>query len=69
MSVKFKVIKEDEEIFVLLLKHKDGKGYSFVNLTKGHICPCIFSTTGEALKDLEAKKADGSIEDYIIMYG
>ena len=38
---------------VLLLPHKDGSGYTYVNLTKGYICPCKFSSIEDALKDMD----------------
>lgn len=41
-----------DEVDVVLLPHKDGSGYSFVNLTKGHICPCVFPTAESGLHDL-----------------
>lgn len=37
---------------VYILPNKEGR-YQFVNITKGHICPCQFSTIEEAMKDLE----------------
>lgn len=40
---------------VLLLPHKDGSGYSYVNLTSGHICPCKFKTIEDALNDMNNK--------------
>lgn len=36
------VVCPKDSVKVLLLKHKAEGGYSFVNLTKGHICPCGF---------------------------
>lgn len=41
-----------DEVDVMLLPHKDGSGYSFVNLTKGHICPCVFPSVEAGLHDL-----------------
>ena len=41
---------------VLLLPHKDGSGYSYVNLTKGHICECKFRTIKDAIKDMESRE-------------
>ncbi|MCB6366627.1 DUF551 domain-containing protein [Intestinibacillus massiliensis] len=45
-----------DEVDVVLLPHKDGSGYSFVNLTKGHICPCVFPSVEAGLHDLEQKE-------------
>lgn len=35
------------------MPHKDGSGYSYVNLTKGHICQCVFPTIGAAIDDMK----------------
>lgn len=61
------VHKHDADLDVLLLKHKGTTQYSFVNLTRAHICPCRFDSIDEALKDLEARKHDGSICGYEII--
>lgn len=45
-----------DNVEVLLLPHKDGSGYSYVNLTKGHICPCKFKTAAEAIADMLGKE-------------
>ena len=39
--------------------------YSFVNLTKLHICPCRFASIEDAIKDMKEKKDNGEIVDYI----
>jgi hypothetical protein len=44
--------RESDEVDVLLLPRKDGSGWSYVNMTKGHICPCVFPTYAEAIADL-----------------
>lgn len=51
--LKFLVEREDDNVEVLLLPHKDGSGYSYINTTKGHICPCKFNTIEEALDDMK----------------
>ena len=53
---KFFVLRKNDNIIVLLLKHKDGSGWSFVNLTKGHICPCKFDSKEEAMKDMKKQE-------------
>ena len=57
--IKFIVHKETEDLDVLLLRHKGTDKYSFVNLTKGHICKCVFDSVDEAMKDIEDRKAKG----------
>lgn len=45
-----------DNVEILLLPHKDGSGYSYINITKGHICPCKFKTTAEAIADMLSKE-------------
>jgi len=52
---RYRVIRKNDTVDVLLLPHKDGTGFSYVNLTKGHICPCKFKTMQEALADMDNK--------------
>lgn len=48
------VIERDKDkVVVILLPNKDGRGYQYINLTKGHICPCVFPTIENALENLE----------------
>lgn len=60
----FQVVRPKDSVKVLLLKHKAEGGYSFVNLTKGHICPCRFHTEEDAIQDLESYKKRGDIIEY-----
>lgn len=57
--------REKDIIEVLLLPNKDGKGYQFINLTKGYICKDLFLTIEDALKDLENFKKSRKIKNYI----
>ena len=45
---------DGDDVEVILLPHKDNSGYSYVNLTKGHICPCKFDTEQAAIDDMMA---------------
>lgn len=65
--IKFIVHKETEDLDVLLLRHKGTDKYSFVNLTKWHICKCVFDSVDEAMKDIEDRKAKGLLIDYEIV--
>lgn len=65
--MKIIVHKNGIDLDVLLLKHKGTEQYSFVNLTRGHICPCVFSSIEDAMKDLEERKAAGKLESYEIV--
>lgn len=52
---KIIVSRTDGEVTVALLPHKDGSGWSFVNLSKGHICPCKFTSKEEGMADLDVQ--------------
>ena len=67
INLKIIVYKENETLEVLLLKHKNTEKYSFVNVTKGHICRCIFQSKDEALEDIETRKKKGLLLDYKII--
>ena len=45
---RYIVKRPKDTVEVLVLPNKDGSGYQYVNLTKGHICPCKFKTAFEA---------------------
>ena len=60
----FHIKRPNDEIEVVLVKYKEGDSFSFVNLTKGHICPCVFKSENEAIEDLNKYKRLGKIIDY-----
>ena len=63
--MKYLVQKSNKDLCeVYILPHKETGKYSFVNITKGHICPCMFDTYEEALQNLENRKKDNLIEKY-----
>ena len=41
--------------------------YSFVNLSKGHICPCLFSNIDAAIADLDDRQKRGLILKYDVI--
>lgn len=49
-----------------IMRHKFTKKYSFVNITKGHICSCEFNTQEEAIEDLYNKYNNKEIAQYIL---
>ena len=65
--MKLIVYKKNETLDVLLLKHKGTDTYSYVNVTKGHICSCIFDSMYDGLLDIVHKKNAGEIEDFEIV--
>ena len=52
---RYIVKKPNETVEVLIMKHKNSEIYSFINLTKGHICPCKFNSIEEAIHDMDIK--------------
>lgn len=63
--MKYLVQKSNKDLCeVYILPHKETGKYSFVNITKEHICPCVFDTYEEALQDLENRKKDNLIKGY-----
>ena len=46
------IVRTTDTVQVLILPHKETGKYSYINLTKGHICPCMFDSVEEALADL-----------------
>lgn len=48
---KLSILYYDGKInIVMIMPHKNSSKYSYVNLTKGHICPCQFNSIEEAFK-------------------
>ena len=63
--MQFIVIKNGGVSRCRLMRPKEDGTYSFVNLTKDHICPCRFRDMGEAIQELDSKRERGEIECYI----
>lgn len=62
----YKVVRPKSMVYVSILRNKTDGTYSFVNLSKGHICPCRFRSEEEALQDLEKQKEKGNVISYEI---
>lgn len=60
------IVRPNDEIDVLLMRNKEDSTFSFVNLTKGHICPCKFNTIDEAFIDLENYKKEGKVLSWTV---
>jgi hypothetical protein len=58
---------DDTKCVCTIMQHKFTKKYSFVNITKGHICSCEFNTQEEAVKDL-CNKCDNNEIAHFILY-
>ena len=61
---KIEVVRTDGVFEVLVIRRKGKSEFSFVNLTKGHICPCVFGSEQEAIAVLERDKECGRIKSY-----
>jgi len=51
-------------IIVLLFKHKISGKWSFINLSKEHICECEFDSYKDAIDDLNKYKESGKIKSW-----
>ena len=67
MNNVYLVTRQKDNVLVSVMRNKLDGTYSFVNLTKGHICPCRFDSIEDAIKDMEEKKDNGEIIDFINM--
>ena len=56
---------QNRYVLIVLFKHKQEGKYSWVNFTKGHICPCKFDTVEDAIADLEKYRESGKIINFV----
>lgn len=50
----YAILYKDKKVsIVAIMPHKESGLFSFVNMTKGHICPCKFESVEAALEDLK----------------
>lgn len=61
---KWLVERPRDEVIVTIMKNKIDNTYSFVNLTKEHICSCKFESIDAALSDMDEKIESGEIIRY-----
>lgn len=67
MNEKYYLVKRNKgNVIVTILRNESDDTYSFVNLTKRHICTCRFKTEEEAIQDLQNKVESGEIIGYEI---
>ena len=64
MTNVFFVIREKGNTVVSIMFDRTDNKYHFVNLEKGHICTCGFSSIIDAINDLKRLKEAGDIIDY-----
>ena len=61
---KWLVKRPYDKVIVTIMKNKSDGTYSFINLTKEHICPCRFLSIEDALLDMDKKIKDGTVLKY-----
>lgn len=64
MNNIYLVQQKSGNVIVSIMKNKSDNTYSFVNLTKNHICPCRFDSVEDAVKDMDEKILNGEISGY-----
>nr|DAR46301.1 MAG TPA: hypothetical protein [Caudoviricetes sp.] len=64
MNNVYLVMREKDNVLVSIMRNKLDGTYSFVNLTKGHICTCKFNSIEEAINDIQTKKENDEVVDY-----
>ena len=62
--LKFLVTRPDDTVLVYLMKNESDNTYSFVNITRWHICPCRFKSIRDAVADMDRLKEEGKIIRY-----
>ncbi len=65
MEDLYLVIRKKGNVVVSIMYNRADGTYHFVNLTKGHICECGFETVFEAIGDMEERKENGEIIDFV----
>lgn len=64
MNNIYLVQRKSGNVVVSIMRNKSDGTYSFVNLTKGHICSCRFDSVEDAVKDMDEKILNGEIIGY-----
>lgn len=64
MNNVYLVQRKNGNVVVSIMRNKSDNTYSFVNLTKRHICLCRFDSVENAVKDMDKKILDGEIVAY-----
>lgn len=67
MNNVYLVQRKNGNVVVSIMRNKSDSTYSFVNLTKNHICPCRFDSIEDALTDMRKKILSGEIIGYYLI--
>ena len=62
-----KITRPDNTVYCIITYDRRQKGYRFINLSHNHICPRVFKTIDDALKDLDKMKNEGSVLSYNVI--
>ena len=62
--LKFLVTRPKDTVLVYLMKNESDNIYSFVNITRWHICPCRFQSIRDAVADMDRLKEEGKTIRY-----
>ena len=65
MNNVYLVQRKNGNVIVSIMRNKSDNTYSFVNLTKNHICSCRFDSVEDAIKDMDEKILNGEINGYL----
>lgn len=60
------VVKPSGNVIVTIMPSKQDGKFHFVNLTKGHICECGFTSVEDAIGDMEFLRENGVLNFYKI---
>ena len=61
---KWEVVRPKDTVIVTILRNKSDNTYSFVTLTKEHICSCRFNSIEDALHDMDERIKKGTVLSY-----
>ena len=67
MDNLYLIVRNKGNVVVSIMFNRFNGSYHFVNLTKGHICSCEFETVFDAVNDMQNKKDNREIIDFIKM--
>ena len=62
-----RINRPDNSVYCAIMWDREANGYKFVNLSHNHVCPCVFGTIEEALKDLDDLQKEGKVISYDII--
>lgn len=64
LGKQISVERPEDTVIVSIMRYKASGRFSFINHTKNHVCPCLFTTVLEAFDDLENQRKLGKVISY-----